>query len=185
MNNQVINKRKSIGRNSKIIRRQNKNIECFRGRWSIEEEKLFERNYKDFLNKKITIKQLKRSIPTRTFLQVASHITKMKYYLDIKFSMITDSKVKRNINEFKSFYMKNRAEQRNSEAGKAMIILNDPIRQKHLAISVENLLLLKSILPEEKKIKFDSNLIYNALQLKKSTLEESSMLLDHDIQMER
>ncbi len=56
-----VEKRKTFGR-VKIQNKTNKLIKNFEGRWTIEEEKLFEKNYKDYLNKKITIKQLKKKI---------------------------------------------------------------------------------------------------------------------------
>jgi hypothetical protein len=176
-------------------------IRYFEGRWTFEEEKLFEKNYKNFLNKKITIKQLKKSIPTRTFLQVSSHITKMKYYYEKKFSIIMDPNIKKNINYIKKFYSNNNQNQNQNQiqnqnedqnkksleqrAEKAMIILNDPIKKKNFAISIENLILLKSILPGEKKIKLDSNLIYNLLLLKKANFETKEMLIKHDEELDR
>ena len=111
-----------------------------------------------------------------------------------------DPKVKKNIKEFKNFFGKSSISlEENSAknclfasagvpkeaASKSMIILNDPIKKKHFAISIENLLLLKSILPDEKKIKFDSNLIYNMLLSKKSDMELSGMLSKHDQELNR
>ena len=127
--------RKTLRRNKKLQKKKEneKKIKTFEGRWTTEEEKLFEKNYKDFLNKKISIRQLKKSIPTRTFLQVSNHIIKMKYYLQKKFSIIMDPKVKRDINNFKNFYGKNSENaQRNSDPENPLIVLNDPIEKSIL-----------------------------------------------------
>jgi len=175
-----------IGTQSKRNKYDNTKIKYFEGRWTTEEENKFETNYKKFISKKITKQELKSSIPTRSYEQVTSHLTKMKNHYDAKFSIVSNPSLREKIPELIKFFSNEQTKNsyyKDNEKNplNAKVILYDQTTQgRHFAISVENLLLIRSLTKGEKTVKFDANLLANLLLMKKNIYENKKFLEKYD-----
>jgi len=134
------------------------------GRWTKEEIEQFEENYKLFLLNKISKKELKSSIPTRTFQQVTSHWTKMKYYLKNKYSCLQNPHKQKEIKEFSNYFL----QEQKLEKDDILVPFTDVNLETNICLPYKLLLKLKELAGNKRKIVFDDNICYNLLKMQRS-----------------
>jgi hypothetical protein len=103
--------------------------------------------------------------------------------LDKKYFAINNPKAMKEIEEMQKFFEERKAKNQNKLT--QLVYLKDDINKKNLVMSLDCLLLLKSLLPMRDEIKFDFQLIYNLLQAQKSNLEIAEMVERHDKELKR
>lgn len=143
----------------------------------------FEEKYIEYLQKKITLRDLKKSVPTRTKNQIHSHLFKKKYELDKKFCAIANKEIQEEIKSIKKFFEKEKSEKPAIET--QLIFLRDEIRKKIFGISLENFILMKKFFPNKAEMKFDFQAIHNFLLAKKAKKEYDQMLQRHEKEKNR
>lgn len=146
------------------------------GKWTEEEKFIFEELYKRYAMGEMTKQEVKSGVSTRTYQQVTSHWTKIKYHLNNKFSCLQNPHQQKEIEGFSKFY-----EQREDIDEDDMLVpLTDVNMNVNIKISYRLLKSLKEFAGNNRKVFYNDNIGYHILKMEKSEREWENWMNEFD-----